>query len=100
MTLSIDAVIEASKIITSNFATATTKSNFSNQSQGKGVEDMNLGQFLMFCFILFVMTYFIMFIGAMLFNMSIVKLKIFPNLKEITPSDFLCLYIVTHLLFC
>ena len=74
----------------------TTKTPFSNQS----VEEMNSGQFLMFCFILFILTYFIMFIGAMLFNMSIVKFKMFPTLKEISTIDFLYLYIVTHLLFC
>jgi hypothetical protein len=96
MPFAIDSLINASKMISTSITNGTQKTPFSN----KGIDDMNSGQFLMFCFILFILTYFIMFIGAMCFNMSVVKLKIFPTLKEITTIDFLLLYISTHLLFC
>ena len=94
MPLSIDALLNLSKSFTQTVA--PTKAPFSNQD----IEDMNAGQFLLFCFILFILTYIIMFIGAFFFNMSVVKLKIFPTLKTITTLDFFCLYIVIHLLFC
>ena len=59
---------------------------------------MNGGQQLLFMFVLFVLIYFTMYLGGMIFNMSVVK--IFPSVKKVSTMDFFGLYIVLHLLFC
>ena len=91
MALTISALTNATKIVSN---TLTNKAPFTNQ----GVEDMDGGQQLLFIFVLFVLIYFTMYLGGMIFNMSIVK--IFPSVKRVTTMDFFGLYIVLHLLFC
>ena len=91
MSLSISALTNATKIVSN---TLTNKAAFTNQ----GVEDMNGGQQLLFIFVLFVLMYFTMFLGSMIFNISVVK--IFPSVKQVTTMDFFGLYVVLHLLFC
>ncbi len=91
MTLSVDALTNATKMLTNSL---TNKSPFSNQS----IEEMNGGQQLLFIFVLFVLIYFTMYLGAMIFNMSVVK--IFPSVKQVSTMDFFGLYVVLHLLFC
>lgn len=91
MTLSVDALTNATKMLTNSL---TNTSAFSNQS----IEEMNGGQQLLFIFVLFVLIYFTMYLGAMIFNMSVVK--IFPSVKQVSTMDFFGLYVVLHLLFC
>jgi hypothetical protein len=91
MTLSVDALTNATKMLTNSL---TNKSPFSNQS----IEEMNGGQQLLFIFVLFVLIYFTMYLGGMIFNMSVVK--IFPSVKQVSTMDFFGLYVVLHLLFC
>ena len=67
-------------------------------TNNQNMEDMNGGQQLLFIFVLFVLIYFTMFLGAIIFNMSVVK--IFPSVKQVTTMDFFGLYVVLHLLFC
>ena len=91
MTLSVDALTNATKMLTNSL---TNTSAFSNQS----IEEMNGGQQLLFIFVLFVLIYFTMYLGSMIFNMSVVK--IFPSVKKVSTMDFFGLYVVLHLLFC
>jgi len=91
MALSLSALTNATKIVSN---TLTNKAPFTNQ----GVEDMNGGQQLLFIFVLFVLIYFTMYLGSMIFNMSVVK--IFPSVKQVNTMDFFGLYIVIHILFC
>ena len=62
------------------------------------MQEMSPGQYILFIFILFMLIYFTMFIGSLIFNISVVK--IFPSIKKIDTMDFFGLYIVLHMLFC
>jgi hypothetical protein len=95
MSLSVSALSNATKIVSNILSPVTTKAPFTNY---QNMEDMNGGQQLLFIFVLFVLIYFTMFLGAIIFNMSVVK--IFPSVKQVTTMDFFGLYIVLHLLFC
>lgn len=78
----------------SYFSNTLTKSPFQNQNVG----DMSFGQFVIFIVVFMVLLYLIMWFGAFVFNMSVVK--VVPSLKKVSVMDFLGLYIVLHLLFC
>ena len=75
-------------------ALSGNKSGFTNNT----MEQMNTGDYLLFLFVLFTLLYFTMFIGSLIFNMSVVN--IFPSVKKVSTLDFLGLYIVLHMLFC
>jgi len=92
MSLLVSALTNATKIISN---TLTNKAPFTNY---QNIEDMNGGQQLLFIFVLFMLIYFTMYLGGMIFNMSVVK--IFPSVKQVTTMDFFGLYVVLHLLFC
>jgi hypothetical protein len=69
-----------------------TKSTFTNYGE------MNSGQGLLFFLILMLLIFLTMWLGAFVFNTSVVK--IFPDVKKVSVLDFFGLYIVIHILFC
>ena len=72
------------------------KSAFTNNNAT--LEEMTFGQQLIYFIVLFIIIYFVMFIGSIFFNDSIVR--IFPGVKKVNTVEFLTLYIVLHMLFC
>jgi hypothetical protein len=62
------------------------------------VSQMNVGQTFIFLIIFLIVLIFIMWVGAYIFNHSLVK--IFPSVNKASLSDFIGLYIVVHILFC
>ena len=97
MPYNVNSVLSGVNFIATTITNATTKSPFTNQGS-ENLENMTTGQLILFFFILTLLLYFIMLIGAIIFNISVVK--IFPSIKKVSTIDFLGLYIVTHLLFC
>ena len=91
-TLSVSAISNTASTLLG--AVSGNKSGFKNYS----MDEMNSGQQLLFIFILMILIYFTMFLGAMIFNTSVVK--IFPSVNQVSTMDFFGLYIVLHLLFC
>ena len=74
------------------------KSSFSNQTNQVNLENMTPGQYILFIIILLLLIALVNFIGATLFNMSVVK--IMPSIKSIDTLHFFILNIVLHMLFC
>ena len=72
-----------------------SKSPFTNQNN---IQDMTPGQYVLFIIILLLLILLINYIGAVLFNMSVVK--IMPSIKPIDTLHFFILNIVLHMLFC
>ena len=93
MTLSVSSIQSMTNTITN---TLSGKSAFTNNNAT--LEEMSFGQQLIYFIVLFAIIYFVMFIGSIIFNDSVVR--IFPGVKKITTTDFLGLYIVLHMLFC
>jgi hypothetical protein len=93
----ISSVISGANFIATTITNASICAPFTNQGS-ENLQDMSSGQYLIYFLILILLLYFIMFIGALVFNISIVK--IFPSVKKVSTLDFFGLYIVIHLLFC
>jgi len=93
MTLSVSSIQSMANGISN---TLSGKSAFTNNNDT--LEEMSFGQQLIYFFVLFIIIYFVMFIGSIFFNESIVR--IFPGVKKINYQDFFNLYIVLHMLFC
>ena len=78
------------------------KSSFTNKSVQNSVtstlQDMTPGQYVLFFVILLLLILLVNFIGAALFNISVVK--IMPSVKPIDTLHFLALSLVLHMLFC
>lgn len=91
MTLSFDGIYNSAKSVVSTLM-GTGTSHF------KDVSSMDAGQTLLFLVIFVILFVFIMWVGAYIFNHSLVK--VFPSVKKISVGDFLGLYIVLHILFC
>ena len=72
-----------------------SKSPFTNQNN---IQDMTPGQYVLFIIILLLLILLLNYIGAVLFNMSVVK--IMPSIKPIDTLHFFILNIVLHMLFC
>jgi len=72
-----------------------SKSPFTNQDN---VQKMTPVQYILFIIILLLLIALMNFIGAALFNMSVVK--IIPSIKTIDTLHFFVLNIVLHMLFC
>ena len=74
----------------------------SNALSGKAaftdVSQMDVGQTLLAIVIFLILLTFIMWVGAYIFNHSLVK--VFPSVNKISVGNFLGLYIVIHILFC
>ncbi len=86
--------------IATNIVKGTGISTFSNSNMNSNPLDkinMSSGQYFMFVFILILMIYFTMFLGAIIFNASVTKA--FPSVKPITTGQFFGIYLVTQLLF-
>jgi len=71
---------------------ATGKSAFTD------VSNMSIVQFFISIIIFLIILTFIMWVGAFIFNHSLVK--VFPSVNKISVGNFLGLYIVLHILFC
>ena len=71
-----------------------SKIPFTNQ----GEKEMTGGQALIYLVIMILLIILINYIGAVLFNMSVVK--IMPSIKTIDTFHFFVLNIVLHMLFC
>ncbi len=93
MTLSVSSIQSMTNSISN---TLSGKSAFTNNNTT--LEEMSFGQQIIYFFVLFIIIYFVMFIGSVIFNDSVVK--IFPGVKKVNTTDFLGLYIVLHMLFC
>ena len=106
MAISVDMLLKTANIVTNATTATTQKAPFSNQGmqgmqgmQGnQDMQDMNFGQFVLFCLIFFTLLYITMYLGAIIFNVSIVK--IFPSVKRVSTIDFFGLYVILHILFC
>ena len=70
-------------------------SKFSNKNS---IDNMDADQGILFFIILIILIYLTMWIGAFIFNMTVIK--IFPSTKKVTTLDFFGLYIVIKILFC
>jgi hypothetical protein len=92
MASSVSAITNGTSFLTN--ALTGNKSGFTNNT----IEDMNSGEQLLFIFVLFTLIYLSMYLGSLVFNMSVVK--IFPSVKKVSTLDFFGLYIVLHMLFC
>jgi hypothetical protein len=92
---SLNSIINLASTISS-----TSTSPFTNNGMVgiNSMDKMSTGQYILFLLILFFLLYLTMWIGAFVFNTSVVK--IFPSTKKVTALDFFGLYIVIHLLFC
>jgi hypothetical protein len=93
MALSVDMLLKTANMVT----TATQKAPFTNQNK-QDMQDMDFGQFVLFCLIFFLLLYLTMYLGALIFNVTIVK--IIPSVKRVTTLDFFGLYVILHILFC
>lgn len=85
-----------SQSVATVIASAGLKSPFSNRENQ--INEMNPGEQILFFIVFIFLIYFTMWLGAFIFNSSIVN--IFPSVKKVSTLDFLGLYIVIHLLFC
>ena len=81
-----------------NSAASVVNTILGNKASFKDVSSMDAGQTLLFLVIFVILFVFIMWVGAFIFNHSLVK--VFPSVKKISVGDFLGLYIVLHILFC
>ena len=97
MPYNINSVLSGVNLIATTITNATIKAPFTNQGS-ENLENMSTGQLILFFFILTILLYIIMYLGAIIFNISVVK--IFSSVKKVSTLDFFGLYIVTHLLFC
>jgi hypothetical protein len=93
MALSVDMLLNFTNMITPT----TTKAPFTNQNI-QSVQDMKLGEFILFCIIFFLLLYLTMYLGGLIFNVTIVK--ILPSVKRVSTLDFFGLYVILHILFC
>ena len=74
-------------------------SPFTNKNAlGTTVQDMTPVQYILFFIILILLILLVNYIGAILFNMSVVK--VMPSVKPIDTLHFFVLNIVLHMLFC
>ena len=70
-------------------------SKFSNKNS---IDNMDADQGILFFIILIILIYLTMWLGSLIFNMSVVK--IFPSIKKVNTLDFFGLYIIIKILFC
>jgi hypothetical protein len=69
-------------------------SNFANVNS----EDMTIGQWIIFLITFLVLLFIMMFLGSIVFNMTIPK--IIPSIRKVSTSEFFGLYVILHILFC
>ena len=83
-----------------NALIAPTQSTFVNNGMNgmNGMVIMKPEQGFLFFLILVLLIFLTMWLGAYVFNTSVVK--IFPDVKKVSFIDFFGLYIVIHILFC
>lgn len=92
MAISLSGVTGAITNLIAGTSKSMTSSSFTD------VSNMDISQTFIFLIIFMILLTFIMWIGAYIFNHSLVK--VFPTVKKVSVGDFLGLYIVIHILFC
>ena len=93
MSLTVEALTNCASYVSN----AMTKSPFQNAGV-MPVGSMTLGQFILFVIIYLALLYLIMWVGAFIFNASVVK--VVPALKKASVLDFFGVYIISQMLFC
>ena len=88
------SILSGLSVIANKANSLVTKSPFSNT----GNVNMSTEQGFLFFLILMLLIFLTMWLGAFVFNTSVVK--IFPDVKKVSVLDFFGLYIVIHLLVC
>ena len=73
------------------------KSNFNNVSN-YDMNDMSFGQWCIFTIVFLTLLFILMFLGTMIFNLTIPK--IVPSIQKVKTIDFFGLYVILHILFC
>ena len=61
-------------------------------------DDMTIGQWIVFLITFIVLLIIMMFLGKIVFNMTIPK--IIPSIRKVSTSEFFGLYVILHILFC
>ena len=80
--------------VASSIQSTLIPAQFTNQNPN----ELSVGQSFIFFIVLTLVIYLTMWVGAFVFNTSIVK--IFPSVKRVSILDFFGLYIVLHILLC
>jgi hypothetical protein len=96
MTFTISSINKIANHITSSVIPGTGVSKFTDVNTG--LYNLDPGQQILYFIILVLLIYITMWLGSMVFNLSIPN--IFPTVKKVSTLDFFGLYIVIHLLFC
>jgi hypothetical protein len=61
-------------------------------------DNMSMCQWLIFLCTFIVLLLTVMFLGKIVFNMTIPK--IIPSIRKVSTSEFFGLYVILHILFC
>lgn len=61
-------------------------------------DDMTVSQWVMFLITFVVLLIIMMYLGKIVFNMTIPK--IIPSIRKVSTSEFFGLYVILHILFC
>jgi hypothetical protein len=69
-----------------------------SQFQNVNPDDMTIGQWIVFLITFTVLLIIVMFLGKLVFNMTIPK--IVPSIRKVSTSEFFGLYVILHILFC
>lgn len=75
-------------------SSATGVSKFEDLNQDK----MTFGQWVIFIAVFLLLLFILMFLGTMVFNLTIPK--IIPSIRKVKTSEFFGLYVILHILFC
>lgn len=75
----------------------TTKANFADVIS-TNPNDMTLQQWIIFLISFLLMLFVMMYLGKLVFNMTIPK--IIPSIRKVSTSEFFGLYVILHILFC
>ncbi len=75
-------------------SSSTGVSKFQNVSP----DNMSITQWIIFFITFTVLLISVMFLGKIVFNMTIPK--IIPSIRKVSTSEFFGLYVILHILFC
>ena len=62
------------------------------------MSNMTAEQWVMFFIVFIALLFILMFLGAIVFNMTIPK--IIPSIRKVSTVEFFGLYVILHILFC
>ena len=79
--------------------TVPNKSRFEDVATvNADMSNMTAEQWVMFLIVFFALLFILMFLGAIVFNMTIPK--IIPSIRKVSTVEFFGLYVILHILFC